>query len=206
MHSTQEKIRSLVIGNKRTIKSFTRNNKSNCNFKNFFIGMKVVARVTIHVRLERKPLSKESLAMQCVLSLYDPNGKSYGKWYSSILVCIEHTWATEGTSNQRPKELEIHYNNGVYIRPWSFRCQNEDVYIRPWSFRCQNEDVYIRPWSFRCQNEDVYIRPWSFREKPRGRWSVWFMTYIRPWSFGAIHVVAEVYDLGRILRPWHSKG
>ena len=35
MHSTQEKIRSLVIGNKRTIKSLTQNDKANCKFKNF---------------------------------------------------------------------------------------------------------------------------------------------------------------------------
>ena len=34
MHSTQEKIRSLVIGNKRTIKYFTRNDKADCKFKN----------------------------------------------------------------------------------------------------------------------------------------------------------------------------
>ena len=47
MHSTQEKTRSLVIGNKRTTKSFTRNDKANCKFKTLFIGMKVVARVTI---------------------------------------------------------------------------------------------------------------------------------------------------------------
>ena len=36
MHSTQEKIRPLVIENKRTIKSFTRNDKANCKFKNVF--------------------------------------------------------------------------------------------------------------------------------------------------------------------------
>ena len=53
MHSTQEKIRSLVIGNKRTIKSFTRNDKANCKFKNVFIGMKVVARVTIQKQATR---------------------------------------------------------------------------------------------------------------------------------------------------------
>ena len=53
MHSTQEKIRSLVIGNKRTIKSFTRNDKANCKFKNVFIGMKVVARVTIQKQVTR---------------------------------------------------------------------------------------------------------------------------------------------------------
>ena len=53
MHSTQEKIRSLVIGNKRAIKSFTRNDKANCKFKNFFIGMKVVARVTVQKQVTR---------------------------------------------------------------------------------------------------------------------------------------------------------
>ena len=53
MHSTQEKIRSLVIGNKRTIKSFTRNDKANCKFKNCFIDMKVVARVTIQKQVTR---------------------------------------------------------------------------------------------------------------------------------------------------------
>ena len=42
MHSTQEKIRSLVIGTKRTIKYFTRNDKANCKFKNVYIGMKVI--------------------------------------------------------------------------------------------------------------------------------------------------------------------
>ena len=53
MHSTQEKIKSLVIGNKRAIKSFTRNDKANCKFKNCFIGMKVVARVTIQKQVTR---------------------------------------------------------------------------------------------------------------------------------------------------------
>ena len=53
MHSTQEKIRSLVIGNKRTITSVTRNDKANCKFKNVFIGIKVVARVTLQKQVTR---------------------------------------------------------------------------------------------------------------------------------------------------------